>query len=178
MPCTTLSDLCSDCGKEYTGILKQNRTRKISLHTGIYPVAFRAKFAASDIPADHAINIAHNIEDTLSEVFGMDIPVLAYASIPTHPSAEENIWVSILIEFPEEDGDLIFKIFGDLGGVPQGWECLVPQGCVNAFFLRWHRDPMVDLALTRPAGPRSGTSTRTSEGQGPTSPTLTLTLTL
>lgn len=38
--------------------------------------------------------------------------------------------------------------------------------------------PVLDLALTRPAGPRSGTSTRTSEGQGPTSPTLTLTLTL
>jgi hypothetical protein len=26
--------------------------------------------------------------------------------------------------------------------------------------------PSVDLALTRPAGPRSGTSTRISEGQG------------
>lgn len=36
----------------------------------------------------------------------------------------------------------------------------------------------VDLALTRPAGPRSGTSTRPSEGQVPTSPTRTRTRTL
>jgi hypothetical protein len=41
-----------------------------------------------------------------------------------------------------------------------------------------HIQGHIDLALTRPAGPRSGTSTRTSEGQGPTLPTLTLTLTL
>ncbi|KAJ5824410.1 hypothetical protein N7447_006750 [Penicillium robsamsonii] len=46
------------------------------------------------------------------------------------------------------------------------------------FWGAFYGDLRLDLALTRPAGPRLGTSTRTSEGQGLTLPTLTLTLTL
>ncbi|KAL4922029.1 hypothetical protein BDW62DRAFT_197265 [Aspergillus aurantiobrunneus] len=142
MTCTTFTNMCTQCSKEYAGILQKYPMHSISLHTGIYPVSFRGAFPETEVPFDYAIHVANRIENTLYQIFKRRVPVLAFNNFASQPAADSELHVSVLIEFPAEDEEIINEMFGEIKDECEGWECLVPSGCPNAFFLWWHKDPM------------------------------------
>ncbi|KAL2820981.1 hypothetical protein BDW59DRAFT_164385 [Aspergillus cavernicola] len=142
MSCTTLTNLCPECTKEYTAIGEKYPDYTIALKPNIYPVAFRGKFPESEVPFDYSILVANSIEHSLQQIFGEPVPVLAFSSFDTEATLDSEIWASFLIEFPVEDDVIIQGIFGGIEDSFEGLECLVPDGCPTAFFLRWHKDPM------------------------------------
>ncbi|BCS23063.1 uncharacterized protein APUU_31288S [Aspergillus puulaauensis] len=141
MTCTTLVNMCSECSKQYAGIRQRTLDHTIGIQPGLYPIAFRAEFSKYEVPFDYALLLAERTQDTLYEIFGHDIPVIGCSSIPDS-FYDDRVWVSILIEFPEEDKEIIMKMFGGGTGLVEGWECLTPKGCPSAFYLEWHKDPV------------------------------------
>ncbi len=141
MPCTTLVDMCAECSKQYAGIRQRTLDHSIAIQPGIYPVAFRAQFSKYEVPFEYVLSLAERTQETLYQIFGHDIPVIGCSSIPDC-QADDRVWVSILIEFPAEDKEIITKMFGGYTGFVEGWECLMPRGCPSAFYLEWHKDPV------------------------------------
>ncbi|KAL5000895.1 hypothetical protein BDV10DRAFT_183078 [Aspergillus recurvatus] len=114
------------------------------MKASVYPVSFRAVLSESEVPFDYALRVADAIEDTILEVFGERVPVLAYSNFESRPRASSEIWVSILIELGGADGRMIEMMIKGVAEGLEGWECLPPRRdeCPGTFWLRWHEDPM------------------------------------
>ncbi|RDW58532.1 uncharacterized protein DSM5745_11223 [Aspergillus mulundensis] len=145
--CTTLTTMCPTCVRTLQAILSTRPGVSINpMPAKTYPVAFRASFPEHSIPFDYAVRVANAVEKTLLDVFGQRMPVLAFNSFEDVVTRDSKIYVSILIEFPGEDGDVVANTFSGVseGLKGEGWECLLPrQGeCPSTFWLRWHADPM------------------------------------
>ncbi|OJJ00783.1 hypothetical protein ASPVEDRAFT_82339 [Aspergillus versicolor CBS 583.65] len=127
--------------KQYAGIRQRTLDHTIGMKPNIYPVAFRAQLSKYEVPFDYVLSITERTQETLYQIFGRDIPVIGCSSLPDG-YYDSRVWVSILIEFPEDDKDIIAKMFGGDTGLAEGWECLMPKGCPSAFYLEWHKDPV------------------------------------
>ncbi|KAL4973536.1 hypothetical protein BDW66DRAFT_153720 [Aspergillus desertorum] len=145
MPCTTHSNICPSCLATLLFIQRKYPESTITpMKATIYPVSFRAAFPESEVPFDYAVRVADAIKDTVLEVFGNHVSVLAYSNFESQPRAGSEIWVSVLIEFPVRDKRMIKEMSKGVAGELEGWECLLPRGdeCPGTFWLRWHENPM------------------------------------
>lgn len=133
--------MCPTCQTIHKALLKKHPSHTIDLQPDIYPVMFRARFPESEVSFDYGLKVADHIEQFLYDVSGRPITVLAYSNFADSPTFESQVWVSILIEFPEDEEEVV-RMFDALVGVLGGWEVGVPEGCPCAFWLEWHRDPM------------------------------------
>ncbi|KAL4938258.1 hypothetical protein BDV06DRAFT_226148 [Aspergillus oleicola] len=143
--CISLDTMCRECQEEFLPLREKYPSYILSgfLPPGIYPVIFRGKFLLSEVGLSYAVDLANKIETTLSEIMGVPIPVMAFSSFEMHPHDKEEIYVSILIQSPRSDADIIRHAFRVLRET-DGFQCVLPtfRGCPNALFLSWHRDPM------------------------------------
>ncbi|KAL4969876.1 uncharacterized protein BDV14DRAFT_195406 [Aspergillus stella-maris] len=144
-PCTSLHNMCTRSEKEFTRLRDKYPRYILSrfLPPGSYPVVFRGRFRLSDVGLDYAVRLAQNLGRTLEDTLQMPILVMGYSSFETHPHNEEEIDVSILIQFPRSNSEIIGQVFRAFQDI-HDFQCVLPAygKCPNTLFLAWRLDPM------------------------------------